>query len=196
MAALAAIIKKRTVRFIEWSTPGWFLTEVYQAFRASVNPAATTAGPRLSRPFSPSKPGSKPAPRECADYTFSLTMRRTIALALTVIFSLMLIAPIFGPDGDANLPQCCRRNGRHRCMMRDMGRLSSNRNGFTAVSDRCPCLPASTCAVQSPVCSFAAAQQIHAEPARRPACGPVDRGRSRQCFLRNHPKRGPPTLLA
>jgi hypothetical protein len=44
-------------------------------------------------------------------------MRRTIALALTMIFSWMLIGPAFGPDADANLPPCCRRNGKHHCMM-------------------------------------------------------------------------------
>lgn len=123
-------------------------------------------------------------------------MRRIIALSLTIIFSWMLMAPLFGPDADANLPPCCRRNGKHHCMMRMMQRLSGNRKGFTAVSERCPCLPASTCAVYSPTYDPRAAQQFYAEDVSHPACGPQTQARYRLFVLRSHQKRGPPSPLA
>jgi hypothetical protein len=123
-------------------------------------------------------------------------MRRIIALALTMIFSWMLIAPFFGPDADANLPPCCRRNGKHHCMMRAMERLSGNRKGFKTVSKKCPCLPASTCAVYSPIYDPQAAQRFYAEVVRHPACVAQTQVCFRLIFLRSHPKRGPPSPLA
>jgi hypothetical protein len=123
-------------------------------------------------------------------------MRRLIALSLTMMFSWTLIAPIFGPGADANLPPCCRRNGKHHCMMRRMGQLSGNRKGFTSVSEKCPCQPASTCAVSSPVFKPEAGKPFYTQVARRPA--PAPRTEDFRCisFLRSHPKRGPPSPLA
>jgi hypothetical protein len=122
-------------------------------------------------------------------------MRRTIALALTMIFSWMLIAPAFGPDADANLPPCCRRNGKHHCMMR-MEQLSGKGKGFTAVSEKCPCQPTSTCAVHSPIVHPKTRQQFESEVSRQPARPALSMALYRNCFLRGHPKRGPPFPLA
>jgi hypothetical protein len=122
-------------------------------------------------------------------------MRRTIALALTMIFSWMLIGPAFGPDADANLPPCCRRNGKHHCMMR-MEQLSGKRKGFTAVSEKCPCLPASTCAVHSPIFHPKTRRQFEAEVTRQPVRPALSAALCRLCFFRGNPKRGPPSLLA
>ena len=123
-------------------------------------------------------------------------MRRMIALALTMMFGWMLIAPIFGPDADANLPPCCRRNGKHHCMMRRMERLSGNQKGFTSVSEKCPCLPASACAVHSPTYEPEAGERFYAEVVRHPAFAPQTKALCRISFLRSHPKRGPPSPLA
>jgi hypothetical protein len=123
-------------------------------------------------------------------------MRRTIALALTVIFCWTLIAPVFGPGADANLPPCCRRNGKHHCMMRMMQRLGGSQKGFTSVSEKCPCEPASACAVHSPVFKPEAGQRFCAQVVRRPACAPPTEALCRISFLLSHPKRGPPSPLA
>lgn len=124
------------------------------------------------------------------------TMRRTIALTLMVVFSWTLIAPVFGPGAEANLPPCCRRNGKHHCMMRMMERLSGNQKGFTSVSEKCPCSPDSTCAVHSPTYKPEAGQHFFAEVVRHPACAPQADAHYRICFLRSHQKRGPPDPLA
>jgi hypothetical protein len=123
-------------------------------------------------------------------------MRRTIALALTVILCWTLIAPIFGPGADANLPPCCRRNGKHHCMMRKMGQLSGNQKGFTSVTETCPCQPASICAVHSPVFKPEAGSRFYSQAARRTAPAPRTEPQRRIAFLRSHPKRGPPAPLA
>jgi hypothetical protein len=123
-------------------------------------------------------------------------MRRLIALSLMTMFSWTLIAPLFGPGADANLPPCCRRNGKHHCMMRMMQRPGGNQKGFTSVTEKCPCQPASTCAAYSPVFKPEAGSRFYAQVMRRPACAP--RTEDFRCIssLRSHQKRGPPTPLA
>jgi hypothetical protein len=120
-------------------------------------------------------------------------MRRTIALALTLLFGLTLIAPIFATNADSNLPPCCRRNGRHHCRMSE---LAASRRGFTSVSERCPCCPSSDCVVQIPTCEPASAEPVHAGIAFRPALAPRAMAGSRRSFHRSHLKRGPPAPLA
>ena len=123
-------------------------------------------------------------------------MRRTIALALTILFGFAPIAPLFAPDADASLPACCRRNGKHHCSMRMTGQLTGNQKGFTAVSEKCPCGPIGACAVHSPTFQPPAAQRFYAETVFHPARAPQTEARRRIACLRSHQKRGPPTLLA
>ena len=99
-------------------------------------------------------------------------MRRVIALSLMMLFSWALIAPLFAPDADANLPACCRRNGKHHCMMRTMQRLDGNEKGFTSVSEKCPCCPVGTCAVYSPIFKPESGEQLFAGVVRHPAIAP------------------------
>ena len=123
-------------------------------------------------------------------------MRRIIALSLTIIFSWMLMAPLFGPDADANLPPCCRRNGKHHCMMRMMQRPGGNQKGFTSVSEKCPYEPASTCAVYSPIFKLETERRFYVQFPRRLVLAPRTEALRNISFLRSHPKRGPPSPLA
>ncbi|MGA9062724.1 MAG: hypothetical protein WB341_13785 [Terracidiphilus sp.] len=123
-------------------------------------------------------------------------MRRTIALALVMIFGWTPIAPVFGPDADANLPPCCRRHGKHHCMMRMMEQLGGNRPDFTSVTEKCPYWPVSTCAVHSVIYKPPEGQTFCAGGARRAASATRPEARPRLFFLRGNPKRGPPIPLA
>lgn len=128
-------------------------------------------------------------------YTVWLAMRRAISLSLMLVFSWMLIAPLFAPDAEASLPPCCRRNGKHHCMMRMM-RANSGQKGFTTVSEKCPCCPAGGCAVHSTINQPEPAQQFYADAVRHPAIAPRTEALLRIALLRGHQKRGPPSLLA
>ena len=123
-------------------------------------------------------------------------MRRVLSLSLMMMFSWMLIAPLLAPDADANLPACCRRNGKHHCMMSRMGRLSGNQKGFTAVSEKCPCGPAVPCAVHSATLKPEARARFYAEALPSPIRAALTEARPRLSFLRSHQRRGPPTPLA
>jgi hypothetical protein len=119
-------------------------------------------------------------------------MRRAIAISLMMLFSWTLIAPLFASDADANLPACCRRNGKHHCMMRMMERRSGLQKGFPSVSGKCPCFPVSTCAVYSPIFKPEAGEQFSSEAVRHPAIAPQTEAHNCISSLCSHPKRGPP----
>ena len=123
-------------------------------------------------------------------------MRRAIAHSLLVTFSLLLIAPLFAPDAEANLPACCRRAGKHHCMMRSVETSGSKEAGFTLVHEKCPCLPESTGAVHSVKYIPEAGQRFYAEVLFHPGYVPHTSARSRMSFLRSHQRRGPPSPLA
>jgi hypothetical protein len=122
-------------------------------------------------------------------------MRRAVAHTLLMIFSWMLIAPLFAWDADAGLPACCRRNGKHHCTMSRMGQAGGNEKGFTSVSEKCPCLPAITCAVHAAKYMPVAGQRFYAEVTFHPVYAPQTSARFGISFLRGHQKRGPPSLL-
>jgi len=122
--------------------------------------------------------------------------RRTIALSLLTIFGWLMIAPLFAPDAEASLPPCCRRHGKHHCMMQMMQRLSGNQPGFTSVSEKCPCVPAVAGAIHSSKYKPEAGEQFYADVVRRPACAAQTEALYRVSFLRSNQKRGPPAPLA
>ena len=82
--------------------------------------------------------------RKCSatlhDSRIFCAMRRSISLALLLLFGLLPLTPLFAPDSEANLPACCRRNGKHHCAMRMAG-VEGDRAGFNTVSEKCPCYP-------------------------------------------------------
>jgi hypothetical protein len=123
-------------------------------------------------------------------------MRRLIALSLTVLFSLTLIAPLFASDTDANLPACCRRSGRHHCAMRMMVHSGAQQEAYTSVTEKCPCPPVSTCAVYSLVFKPEFEVQFNTDVACNSAIALNNEAGYSASSDRSHPKRGPPSPLA
>jgi hypothetical protein len=67
-------------------------------------------------------------------------MRRLVALPLLALFSISLIGPaVFVTNADSSVPECCRRDGRHRCAMAENG--SEPGSGPVLQSDTCPSFP-------------------------------------------------------
>jgi hypothetical protein len=121
-------------------------------------------------------------------------MRRAAAISLMMLFSFALIWPLLAPDAQANLPACCRRNGKHHCMMGTM--RGSGASGSTTISAKCPCFPSGSCAVHSAAFHPEAARPFHAQGVSRLACALQTPPLCRMAFLRSHQKRGPPALFA
>ena len=123
-------------------------------------------------------------------------MRRTIALALMMVFSWTLIAPVFGPDADANLPPCCRRNGKHHCMMRMMERFGSNQKASRPSQRNAPASQPAPVPFILRAYNPETGKQIYAEVVRHRLSAPQTEAVYRVSFLRSHQKRGPPSPLA
>jgi hypothetical protein len=68
-------------------------------------------------------------------------MRRGSATLLILLFSLSLIGPAVVARTDSQLPECCRRDGKHRC---SLGQTSGQPSGFEfrSIPERCPFFPA------------------------------------------------------
>ena len=83
-------------------------------------------------------------------------MRRFIAITLLTIFGLPFASSLFAltPKSDANLPACCRRNGKHHCMMTAaIAQRPSSDAGKTetaSVQESCPYSPAAPAVVNLP----------------------------------------------
>ena len=71
-------------------------------------------------------------------------MRHGIAITLTIVFSLLLL-PAFGGSVEAKLPACCRKDGKHHCMMQAEGQAGSA-TSMAGIGEKCPCFPRSTIA--------------------------------------------------
>ena len=119
-------------------------------------------------------------------------MRRGVAIALVSLFSCMLIAPLFASGSDADLPACCRRNGKHHCAMRMAFDAWSQRLHISLVEEKCPYTPLAAVAVHSTVYQPAYASLFFAEVVRHPAVAPQTNALWRISFSRARQKRGPP----
>jgi hypothetical protein len=124
-------------------------------------------------------------------------MRRALAILLLAGFSLPLIAPLFASrPAEASLPACCRRDGKHHCMLAAMawGQVPSHNR---TVTEKCPYAPLAGLALMMPHAfaaggipalaghTFASAAIVReAEAGYR-----ISADRTRQ-------KRGPPSLLS
>jgi hypothetical protein len=123
-------------------------------------------------------------------------MRRALGVLLLVVFSLPLIAPVFtsAPDESA-LPACCRRDGKHHCMM--AGMMANVPSSYRTVSEKCPFAPFGGFALMLPH-AFA----VHAAPRSvahtAGTTAPVRDAEAgyRISFHRARQKRGPPSLLS
>jgi hypothetical protein len=75
------------------------------------------------------------------------------------------------------------------------GTVSGSQKGFTTVAQKCPCCPASASVVYSSSFKPESAPAFSAEAVFHPALTAQAAALFRILFLRNNPKRGPPTLL-
>jgi len=121
-------------------------------------------------------------------------MRRPVSISLLAVLSWMLIVPFFGSDPETSLPPCCRRHGKHHCMMTQW--MSGAPGGPARVSGTCPYRQKSGGAVASRSSKPEAEKRPLTEavwPATLPMPGLAP---SHPELFDTHPKRGPPAILA
>lgn len=122
-------------------------------------------------------------------------MRRISGILLLCLFSFPLIAPaVFAPDPDANLPACCRRDGKHKC---SLASHASSSQGSAFQSVNCVSFPGAQAfplrLVPGPLgVPAAVAAPIASQPVSRPQTEVL----YRVAFSRAQHGRGPPLAFS
>lgn len=126
----------------------------------------------------------------------SNVLRRLFSILLLAVFVLPLVLPLFalGQDADAGVPACCRRNGKHHCMMSigERTQLASHDPQFQGPVEKCPYCPASAVASHPNPLAAPAAQAIFAEIVSHPTSAAQTESKWRMARDRSRQKRGPP----
>jgi hypothetical protein len=124
-------------------------------------------------------------------------LRKFLAIALLAVFGLPLVSPLLAMTArsEANVPACCRKNGKHHCMMSavEHNRLNPGKPAFTAPLEKCPYAPAAILSTQHPTkLASRSWQMFYAKfGTGRAGMGPAIPQR-RLARDKAHGKRGPP----
>jgi hypothetical protein len=82
-------------------------------------------------------------------------LRKLIAITFLAVFGLPFASSLFAltPKSEANLPACCRRNGKHHCVMSvaERSKLQDDKPAFATPLEKCPYCPAVVMGLHSPL---------------------------------------------
>lgn len=126
-------------------------------------------------------------------------MRYASAILLIALFSFSLIGPALSASPSENLPECCRRDGKHRCamMMHMNGDEDSSPSplAFKSVPEKCPFYgKVGAFSSVSKTIARQPSQQFITALIAYPALIAQAESRYRISFSRSRQKRGPPSL--
>ena len=123
-------------------------------------------------------------------------MRRALASLLLAVFSFPLFAPALLADAESNLPECCRRGGKHHCAMA-MDETPATGVSLRAVQAPCPFYPGAP-AVRAGeyVAILQNAGAIFGVLVSHPAIHVQTEAGFRVSLGRSSQKRGPPVVLS
>jgi hypothetical protein len=120
-------------------------------------------------------------------------MQRGIAIFVAFLFGWSLILPAFASSGISMVAPCCRKAGKHHCMMRTQTRNSSP--AVSTVAEKCPCYVYTAVSPQAKLCTPTTSQAIFAGLLQHPAVSAQTEVNYRISYDRARQKRGPPTLV-
>jgi hypothetical protein len=127
-------------------------------------------------------------------------LRKLISILLLVVFGLPFVPQLFAATAksESNLPACCRRNGKHHCMMSASEKQDGAKTSpeFRAPLEKCPYAPAAVAVSHHPATKIAASSAIYAEMLSHPSVRPQTESKRRISQDRSRSKRGPPTLAS
>lgn len=119
-------------------------------------------------------------------------MRRILAISLLILFSLPLALPFLSVNAAAaSVPICCRKNGKHHCVM-----SMNSRSRTSTIGEKCPYRIATPAVLVLPSFTPSASAAVYAGVVRHPAAVAQEEARQRVSFDRSRQKRGPPSRIA
>ena len=117
-------------------------------------------------------------------------MRRLLANSLLLLLFVPSVLPLFGARAvDASLPACCRRTGKHHCMMYMQW---MQQRVFRTFHEKCPYNIAPPAVMVLPPFKPSAPASIFAGIQRYPSIAAQAEAQLRISFDRSRQKRGPP----
>jgi hypothetical protein len=124
---------------------------------------------------------------------YHAVVRRLLAIALLGLFSFSLIPPsAFASDPEASLPSCCRRNGKHHCLIA----IDGSSSGPALQAARCSFFPGTAGVTASPKAGMLATPLVStASQASRSANHQANETPSPVLFHSPRQQRGPPSLF-
>jgi hypothetical protein len=126
----------------------------------------------------------------------SHSLRRLISILLLAVFGLPVVSPLFAATqaADAGLPACCRRNGKHHCMMKmeERSRLIQQGIWISSPVEKCPYYPGALPAVHFDLLAPEASATVRAPITSAPAGIAQAESKRHTSYDRSRQKRGPP----
>lgn len=126
-------------------------------------------------------------------------MRRILSISLLLLFVLPLVSPLFAASTEgANVPVCCRRNGRHHCTIASAAQhisVDGNQAEPAGVHERCPYNLVTPAAANLPFVPDAIQTALFTGIVSSSARHDQAEVRIRISSDRSHQKRGPPSLI-
>jgi hypothetical protein len=124
-------------------------------------------------------------------------MRRLSAIALFAALVIPAVLPFLAVSSpDANLPACCRRDGRHHCAMMAMMERASHEISFRTQPPACPYRSQSVLLARSFSVHPSASMAFYAALVEHPAIHAQTVAARLVSAARSHRKRGPPSSFA
>lgn len=127
-------------------------------------------------------------------------LRKLISILLLAIFGLPVVPQLLAATvkSGSNLPACCRRNGKHHCMLSAAAKYegASAKPAFSAPLDKCPYAPAAISVSPHSTIGVSKSCVIYAEVVSHPSVHPQTESKRRISQDRSRTKRGPPTLTS
>ena len=125
-------------------------------------------------------------------------LRKLLSILLLAVLSLTVVAPLpsFGRLDDSSVPACCRKGGRHHCLMNRGERSGANDHAMQIGGpiEKCPCCPGTIPAVHPNVLGPPTSATAFASLISHPAGVAQTESKRRISSDRSRQKRGPPAL--
>ncbi len=135
-----------------------------------------------------------------SDLPYNRRLRRLLSIAILLVIAAPAIAPLFvlSATTGGDLPACCRRNGKHHCMMPEAQRAAmaeGREHRVAQVGERCPFQPKASPATRNLQTIADANSAVFAGLVIHPVPTPQSRCLQRISFHDSHQRRGPPSKL-
>jgi hypothetical protein len=128
------------------------------------------------------------------------SLRRLISILLLAVLGLPFVPQLLAATvkSESNLPACCRRSGKHRCMMSSEEKKlgASAKPAFGAPLEKCPYAPAAIAVSHHPANGVTSSSVIYAGMVSHPSVRPQTESKRRISQDRSRSQRGPPTLTS